>query len=268
MVDPLFYIFNSSLKTGYFPQIWKEGIIVPIYKKYDKSNIRNYRPIIILNVIPKLFKSIFYDGMSSAFESIIIEQQHGFRRGRSTITNLCVYTQYLTAALESGMQVDAVYTDFSKAFDKVNHSVLLSKLEAYGVSGMTLQWLSSYLRDRTLVVKIKGQLSNKIFPTSGVPQGSHLGPLLFIIFINDIKNYIKSCEFICYADDLKLYREIKSIDDMLMLQDDLESLYDWSVINKLPLNFEKCETITFTKKRKTMNYYYNINGTVLFSNRK
>ncbi|XP_051160012.1 uncharacterized protein LOC127280792, partial [Leptopilina boulardi] len=151
IIDPLFYIFNSSLKIGYFPEIWKEGIIVPIYKKGNKSNVKNYRPIVILNAIPKLFESIFYDRMFSAFESILIEEQHGFRRGRSTVTNLCVYTQYLTEALEGGKQVDAVYTDFSKAFDKVSHSVLISKLEAYGVSEMTLRWLRSYLHNRSLV---------------------------------------------------------------------------------------------------------------------
>lgn len=150
IVEPLLLIFNYSLKIGYFPDYWKLGIITPIYKADDKADVKNYRPVTILSAIPKLFDSLIYDQMYSAFKNVLIEEQHGFRKGRSALTNLCLYThcQYMSSALDGGLQIDAIYTDFTKAFDKIDHNILLHKLRAHGVSDVALKWLSSYLCNR------------------------------------------------------------------------------------------------------------------------
>lgn len=140
-------------------------------------------------------------------------------------TNLCLYTQFLSDALDGGLQVDAIYTDFLKAFDKIDHNILLIKLRAYGISGTKLEWFSSYLCDRLQVVRINGIFSQEFFSTSGVPQDSHLGPLLFLIYVNDMKDCFINSEFLTLADDFKLFKIIKSQSCTRELQDDLDRVY-------------------------------------------
>ena len=166
-------------------------------------------------------------------------------------------------SLNDKTRVDCIYTDFSKAFDSVNHDILIQKLRAFGFSGPLLNWLSSYLRNRVQFVKYKNFLSNSINVTSGVTQGSHLGPLLFIIFINDIALILRNVEFLLYADDLKLYKRITSIYDKIDLQDSLNLFYIWCLANDLDLNIGKCKTITFSRAKNYIMGSYFINDTQL-----
>ena len=243
---PLWLLFNESLSTGIFPNVWKCSYVVPIYKNCgDKCDVTQYRPISLQPHFSKVFESIVNEYLNLFFKNIITTRQHGFLSGRSVDTNLMVYVDYLSRALERGVGVDAVYTDFSKAFDKVDHCLLLNKLYNYGDM---LNWLSSYLKGRTQIVKIKNcYLSQPLDVTSGVPQGAHLAPLLFNIFINDITSCFHYSEFLLYADDLKIYSALDHELSVSQLQEDLNRLCVWCEKNKMIINIDKCSSIQFTR---------------------
>lgn len=159
--------------------------------------------------------------------------------------------------------MDAVYTDFAKAFDKVDHCILINKLRAAGIGGPLLKWIASYLSNRTQLVKIINGASFTFKQTSGVPQGSHLGPLFFILFINDLIPLIKHSECLLYADDAKIFKAINCQNDVAELQEDLDSIFLWSVRNKLPLNLDKCKVIHFSRIRANIVSYYKMGSTQL-----
>jgi len=263
LTRPLHYLFNTSLSLGLFPEFWKVSYITPVFKAGDRSRVENYRPVSVLSAIPKIFESFVTEFMSDSFKNIIIQEQHGFKSGRSTLTNLLLYSDSLLRALEEGSQVDSIYTDFSKAFDRVNHGILCSKLQALGIEGSMLEWIRSYLMDRTQLVRVKGFVSRVIMVTSGVPQGSHLGPVLFNLFINDISDCFHSADFLLYADDLKIYRVVSSTLDAELLQSDLDSLCIWCAKNDINLNLEKCSLVRFFRKKNPFIYSYNLMNNVL-----
>jgi Reverse transcriptase (RNA-dependent DNA polymerase) len=176
---------------------------------------------------------------------------------------LIEFTSYVLNNLEDGIQIDAIYTDFSKAFDKVNHRLLLQKLSALGFGGCFLEWIASYLTDRKQYVKACGRRSRSISVNSGVPQGSHLGPLFFIIFINDITHCFKYLRFLLYADDLKVFFPIRGDEDFHRAQSELEILSRWCVDNELRLNLNKCKIISFTRGRATLRYDYELSNHTL-----
>ena len=211
-----------------------------MFKAGDQADVRNYRPICKLSTIPKLFEEIVTDKLMSYLTNVICDEQHGFVPQRSTITNLAVYHCAVSAALDVGLQVDTIYTDFSKAFDSVDHSILLHKLTAYGFNGPFLSWIRSYLMNRVQVIRVGNQFSTPVAVGSGVPQGSHLGPLLFILFINDLKGVFRNCRFLMYADDLKIFRTIGSGHDAVLLQEDLSRFERWCTANRMVLNTAKC----------------------------
>lgn len=264
LVKPLALIFNRSIRDGVFPTEWKKARIAPIYKKGDRSNIINYRPISILSTFSKLFESVLYPIIYHHVDNIISIHQHGFRSGRSVQTNL---VSYLTdISLEVGnntSQVDAIYTDFSSAFDKVNHMILLHRLESAGIHSSLLDWFRSYLEFRSQVVAVNGFESKEYFADSGVPQGSHLGPILFSIFVNDICDHIKNCQFLLFADDLKIFRPIKSLSDVALVQTDLNNVERWCRSNGMTLNVNKCFFIRFTRKVHPVRSHYTLNGSDL-----
>lgn len=251
-------MFNSSLKFQIFPSSWKTSFVTPIFKSGKKDCIKNFRPITVLPALPKLFELLLISHLSWHCRNTIVDQQHGFVSGRSTATNLLLYQNDIVRAIEKGLQVDAIYTDFSKAFDRVNHSLLLAKLTAVGFPLWLTNWLHSYLSDRTQIVRIKNHKSFPLPATSGVPQGSHLGPLLFNLFINDIGLVLKHCKFLLFADDLKIYLEIKDRSDCEKLQADLISLHCWSNKNGMSLNLNKCYSISFTRSKNPIIQNYHI----------
>lgn len=255
---PLHRLFNLSLSTGVFPGRWKTSSITPIFKSGSRMDITNYRGISILATLGKLFESLVTNVLTSHLKSLITTSQHGFIKNRSTVTNLTEFTNIASNVIESGSQLDVVYTDFSKAFDKIDHELLLLKLCKIGIHSWTLKWLRSYLCGRKQYVNVNGVHSFVFNVLSGVPQGSHLGPLLFILFINDITSCFKYSNCLMYADDLKLFRTINEHHDAVLLQSDVDKLIKWCCMNGLHLNVNKCYCVSYTRKHNTIQFPYSI----------
>ncbi|CAH2084684.1 unnamed protein product [Euphydryas editha] len=255
---PLHHLFNLSLREGIFPTIWKSARITPVFKGGDKSNIENYRPISILSALSKLFEKLVYNAIYPLMHNVIIPEQHGFVNRRSTNTNLLVYTTYLFKSMDENKQTDCVYTDFRKAFDRVDHKILLEKLAFNGIRGNLWRWFKSYVTNRTQKVAFNGYESEFVPITSGVPQGSIIGPLLFLLFINDIKDCFKFCNILLYADDLKIYHTIDNFNDHQKFQADLDTFSIYCTDNKLELSLNKCKHITFTKKKHISHFQYKL----------
>lgn len=262
LVEPLGVIFNLILKTSTFPTAWKVSRLCPVFKKGNKSDITNYRPIALLCNFSKVLESILHGVMYRHVSHSIIVSQHGFVKKRSTTTNLVSFTQYLSVEIDGGRQVDALYTDFSKAFDRLDHDILLQKLSTFGFSDPLLCLFRSYLSLRYQYVYHKGFKSRRFLQASGVPQGSILGPLLFVLFINDIVNDL-SAEHLLYADDLKLYSSVSSLDDCERLQADLNKIAAWCVKNNLPLNVRKCSAMSYSRKKSVVTFDYALGGELL-----
>ena len=263
LCKPLHIIFNLSLQTGVFLDSWKSSFITPIHKSGSKQSIENYRPIAKLQLIPKVFESLVKTKMYDAVKAYISPFQHGFVTGKSTATNLTLLTNFCINTIEKRSQVDVIYTDFSKAFDRVSHKLLLSKLRSLGFHSQIFDWIKSYLENRVQSVKIGQTKSEIISNYSGVPQGSHLGPLLFILFVNDLPSFVLDSQCLSFADDFKIYRAINSFSDCLQLQNDLTSLSKWCLLNDLDLNINKCCVLTFTRTFSPIFFDYFISDNVL-----
>lgn len=256
LATPLAIMFNVSLKYGYFPQFWRKSYIIPIFKSGNKSDITNYRGIAKLSAIPKLFEKCLTDSLFHSVSSMISPYQHGFRKGCSAVTNILQLTTLTNRAFKDGQLMDVIYTDFSKAFDKINHNLLLTKLNLLGFTSNALSWLRSYLTCRTQCVILDNTISNEICASSGVPQGSHLGPLLFSLFINDLPLVMKHCNILMYADDVKMFLSYKLSSDGAYLQQDLNSFYAWCKYNQMELNLKKCKHMRFSRNCTSMIHYF------------
>lgn len=260
LLQPLLHIYILSLRTGTFPVKWKESYIVPIFKNGDRHDVRNYRPISKLCVFSKIFEKIIYDLLLTFTKDKFVSEQHGFLPGRSTETNLVQFVDGVIESMDKQLQVDAIYADFSKAFDKIDHRIIVDRLAAVGVSGFLTRWIWSYLDGRCQRVSLNGFKSESFAVTSGVPQGSHLGPLLFIIYINDIKTCFKYSQILLYADDLKIFRPVTSLSDCSLMQKDLDSLSEYCNSRSLFLNLNKCVSISFTRNLDPLRHTYTLQG--------
>lgn len=225
--------------------------------------MEHYRPISKLCLCIKELEKIVFRQVYAVLKPVLSQVQHGFMQGRSTVTNLALFTDRVARGVEGGGQVDAVYTDYSKAFDRVDHNILLKKLQASGIRGDLLRWFTSYLELRSQRVALNGYVSPPTFIPSGVPQGSVLAPLLFAIFINDIDKCFMQSDVLLFADDMKVSKSIITIDDATNLQNDLLRLENYCLKNKLDLNIQKCNIISFTRKPKPILFPYKINNQLL-----
>ena len=187
------------------------------------------------------------------------ESQHGFISGKSCITNLLEVLEFIGLELDAGGQIDVIYLDISKAFDKVNHERLTHKLRMAGFGGKLLQWFHSYLTNRNQHVTVLGATSNTLPVTSGVPQGSILGPLLFVLYVNDLPDAVTSSQVAMFADDTKLFTTVKREDDCKRLQSDLDNLQTWSLASGLPFNEKKCKSQRITRKIMPITNNYKLN---------
>lgn len=263
LVPALTYLFNFSLSSSVFPELWKYALIVPIFKKGSRLNVGDYRPISLLNSFSKIFEMVVFEHLYSTVSPYLSEHQHGFVRKRSTVTNLVSFMEYVAPIIENRGQVDVIYFDMSKAFDSVNHKLLLAKLECFGISPPLLNWFKSYLCDRRNIVKISSYVSSSSFSLqTGVPQGSVLGPLLFLIFVNDIFSCIH-VQALMYADDLKMYSKVSNNEECLVLQQDIDAINGWCFNNHLSLNLSKTVCVRYSRKTHLFNYLYYLNENVI-----
>ena len=206
----LTHIFNLSLKTSTFPAIWKQANVVPLFKKGIKSDVNNYRPVSLLSIVARVFERIMFKYLYNHLKEnfVISSNQSGFLPGKSTVTQLVEVYYHLCNAIENHKEVCVVFLDIAKAFDKVWHEGIIYKLEQCGISGKLLDWFKCYLENRKQRVVLNGQCSEWGRIESGVPQGSVLGPLLFLIYINDVSNAIVHCQIRLFADDTCLFIEV------------------------------------------------------------
>lgn len=260
---PLTKIFKVSMSEGHFPAIWKSALVTPIHKSHDAHQVTNYRPISKLNIFANFFEKIVTNAITSSCCQHVSTVQHGFYRGRGVDTNVLTFTDFILNRIDAGWQVDAVYTDFSKAFDKINHRHLIYKIKRLGIHGDLLRWLESYILNRSQAVCLKGFTSRFLPVASGVPQGSHLGPLLFILYINDMNTCFQSSKVLIYADDTKIYKAIASHTDCQDMQTELGRFYEYCNANHLYLNLDKCYCISFTRKKNPIFFDYTVAGIII-----
>ena len=254
IAEPLSLIFNKSIKEGVVPVDWKHAVVTAIYKKGNKTDPGNYRPVSLTSVICKILEKIIKDKMTKFLEenNLLSDLQYGFRQKRSCVTQLLSVLNKITKYIEDGETLDMIYLDFKKAFDSVPHKRLLLKLESYGIRGKLLTWIDSFLSNRKQKVKVGEELSEEVDVLSGIPQGSVLGPLLFVLFINDLPNNIKS-ECFMFADDTKLFN---STNNNQTLQEDIRELEKWSATWQLQFNALKCKVLHIGKNNPKLKYTF------------
>ena len=247
---PLSLLFTVSYRTGQIPSEWKSADIVPVFKKGDKKCVENYRPISLLCIAMKVFERCIRDELTFRCSSMLDKRQHGFLPRASCTTQMVPFVDSLAVTLNDLSRADVIYFDFAKAFDSVSHDVILHKLKTqYGIDGILLKFLKSYLEDRIQRVVVGGAHSGSLKVDSGVPQGSILGPTLFIMFINDMISQVSAGTNIAlYADDTKIWRKIESWSDHEQLQKDITALHSWSVTNKMVFHPNKCKVLVITLK--------------------
>lgn len=250
------HVYNLCFEKSVFPKRMQLARVTVLFKSGDKNNMSNYRPISILPVFSKCLEKLITLRMTTFCEkhNIITDCQFGFRKGRSTELALLTQKELILQAFEQKLVTLGVFIDFSKAFDTINHTTLLTKLEIYGFRGPFLNLLKSYLQFRYQRISINNCLSNNLPIQSGVPQGSILGPLLFNIYINDIINIDTTAQFIIYADDTSLFFTSGCVNNLLTLANaTLDELNRWSLVNSLSINNSKTKAVLFQPKNKKEN---------------
>ena len=259
-------IFDRSLKTGKLPADWMKANVMPVFKKGDKSLAANYRPISLTCILCKVLEHILASNIVKHLDGqgILYDLQHGFREKRSCETQLIMLIEDLARNASVGKQTDIILLDFSKAFDKVNHSKLLWKLHQYGIRGHVLNWVRAFLGSRSQRVVIEGEESESIPVTSGVPQGSVLGPILFLIYINDLPDEVCS-QVRLFADDTALYLTMESEDSGPTLQSDLDILSMWETRWDMEFNPSKCQVVHVAGSKRPVKRDYILHGQVLES---
>ena len=242
---PIHHLFSLSLSSQRLPTEWCTHLITPIFKSGDRASTKNYRPISLLCTISQVLEIIIYSKIIAVVFPKISPYQFGFTKNRSTVHQLLIFLNHVLDSFEIKAQTDVIYLDFKKAFDSVPHNELLLKLWNIGITGNLWLWFKVYLTSRNQVVSVNKAFSDSLPVLSGVPQGSILGPLLFLLFINDLHQSNCSSSLLLFADDAKCFRMIQSPSDCLLLQSDLSRLSNWSSYWKLSFNELKCTLIHF-----------------------
>lgn len=266
LARPICIIFKRSLQSGEVPDEWRQAVVTPIYKKGCRSDASNYRPVSLTSIVCKCMERLVRDRIMAHLQAnkLICKEQHGFVPRRSCCTQLLETLDEWTEIMDDGGSIDAIYTDFQKAFDTVPHRRLLLKLQAHGVSGRVLQWITSFLNDRHQKVVVSGVQSSEAAVISGIPQGSVLGPLLFVVFINDLPSCVES-RVKMFADDTKVYTRSDSAGATEGLQEDINRLQQWSSDWLLRFHPQKCCVLKLGTKKSDAKYHMSTrdsNGTV------
>ena len=254
---PLSHIFNLSLQEGKFPDALKIAKVTPIYKKGPKDIPGNYRPISVLPVLGKIFEKIVNSRLMDFLDvnNVLQQHQYGFRKKYSTKLSVVNLSNALLKSIDEGKLTIGVFIDFQKAFDTINHDILISKLSHYGIRGIALQWFADYLSNRFQFVKYRETMSQYFKTSCGVPQGSVLGPTLFLIYINDLPNSTKIFNFRLFADDSNLFHTFKTGQkdiDMNEVNTDLNKVQQWCYANKVTINLSKSNYMIIKGKRRSV----------------
>ena len=261
LINPLTILINQILNTGIFPDKMKIAKVIPIFKNEDQTSFCKYRPISLLPVISKVIEKVIYNQMYSFFtkHQLFNDNQYGFRSGHSTEHAILEVIDRTIPALDSNETPINIFLDLSKAFDTLDHSILLGKLQFYGMDADALKLMESYLKNRKQYVIYNDSISETLPNTTGVPQGSILGPLLFLIYINDLPNSCETFKYIMYADETTLFTTIQlsntcpTKDIEYNLNSDLNKINEWLKINKLSLNVKKSKYIIHKLGNKQVN---------------
>ena len=269
---PLSLLFKISYNTGCIPKEWKMAHIVPVHKKGSKDNIENYRPISLTCLVMKTFERLLKDELLLLTNHLLDSRQHGFLSNKSCTTNMIGFCDTVALSLNDCLRTDVIYFDFSKAFDSVNHDLILQKLkDRYSIDGRLLKFIANYLSDREQCVII-GNTKSSVKPVlSGVPQGSILGPILFVLFINDLPEGLsEGTDLALYADDTKIWRTIKCELDHELLQKDVTYLNSWASANKMNFHPHKCKVVSIAKRLPPLlgilpniQYFYTLGNVLL-----
>ena len=263
---PLSHLFKLSYETGNIPADWKLANVVPIHKKGSKSEVGNYRPISLTSLVMKIYERVIRDELLSRCNHLIDQRQHGFLARKSCCTQMVDFCDSLALSLNDNIRSDVIYFDFQKAFDSVNHDIILQKLKyQYNIDGSLLRFFVNYLKDRFQRVVINNEQSTLLGVNSGVPQGSILGPTLFILFLNDITEGLsEGTNITMYADDTKVWRRIYKADDHYILQRDINHLLNWATRNMMKFHPDKCKTLAVTNgHRPETDFIYSMSDLVI-----
>ena len=252
--DCLSHIYRASIKYGRLPDQWKLANVTPIHKGGEANQVFNYRPISLTSIPCKILEHIVLHHLNKKLDVFLHHRQHGFRKGMSCETQLCATYHDLAKSMEQNKVTHALILDFKKAFDKVPHSLLLQKLRAIpDLDPSLLNWIQDFLTGRKQRVVLKNQMSSVCDVTSGVPQGSVLGPTLFLVYINDLPDVV-TCNVSLYADDTLLYQEVNCYEESVEFQKNIDAVQTWSQKWKMPFNASKCHAIAFNKRSQTPAY--------------
>ena len=258
LIPPLTIIFNSSIKEGMFPHGMKAADVIPLYKTKEKYLVTNYRPISLLVTIFKILEKVVYSRTYNFLTDTdqLYQSQYGFRTGHSCQNAISELIGSILKNQEENKLTIGVFIDLSKAFDTLSYAILLKKLDKYGIRGTPLKWFESYLKERTMRVKVNSLTEPFTYSTYqqvsyGTPQGSCLGPLLFLVFINDLHNVVEHGMSLLFADDTTLLHSHKNLRYLKWsVEDDLTRLMDWFKANKLTLNLDKTVCLLFSNQSK------------------
>ena len=264
LAEPLTQLFNLSLQSGALPRDWRRANVTPVFKKGDKHSPSNYRPISLTSLVVKCLECLVHTRILEFLEANnkLSGHQHGFHKGHSCQTQLLGTIHEWARSLDKRLSTHVIYLDFSRAFDSVPHQRLIMKLDCMGIRGNILRWIEIFLSDREQRVLVDCQSSDWEKVTSGVPQGSILGPLLFLMYVNDIIAELNSSVRL-FADYCAIFSEVTCKKDCSGLQADLNRLYYWTQLWQLTLNQSKCKAIRITNKLKKIGYTYSLNGAPL-----
>ena len=259
-------IINLSFQTGIFPDILKVAKVIPLHKGGSTQELNNFRPISLLSIFDKIIEKIMHKRLYEFIEEhdILFKNQFGFRKNSSTAHSLIEITENIKESIDKGNYGCGIFIDLKKAFDTVNHKILLTKLEHYGIRGSLLKWFETYLTDRKQYVFFNGISSELASISCGVPQGSVLGPLLFLLYINDLPNISSKLNFFLFADDTNIYYESDNLKTLeKVLNTELKKLSQWLHVNRLALNVSKTNFVIFRSTKKIVDH-----NVVLIMNRK